>query len=213
MLVRRAFAEASGGPVDEDFLANAYDFFLDYYRAHKLDFTYAYAGVLEALAALHKINKPPSGNAKIMAVLTNVQAVSGLIASGQGTVGKLINQDELYQSALSTVTNLNATAEDVRDAVNHGKSIIADISAGKGTIGKLVREEKLHEEVTTAATNLREILQKINQGKGAVGNLVNDQALLNDARLTLQKLDKATESLEDQGPLSVIGILASPLGF
>jgi phosphoglycolate phosphatase len=71
MLVRRAFAEAAGGPVDEDFLAKAYDFFLDYYRAHKLDFTYAYAGVLEALAALHKINKPPSGNAKIMAVLTN----------------------------------------------------------------------------------------------------------------------------------------------
>ena len=61
--------------------------------------------------------------------------------------------------------------------------------------------------------NLREILQKINQGKGAVGNLVNDPALINDARLTLQKLDKATESLEDQGPLSVIGILASPLGF
>jgi hypothetical protein len=55
MLVRRAFAEAAGGPVDEDFLAAAYDFFLDYYRAHKLDFTYAYAGVLEALAALHKI--------------------------------------------------------------------------------------------------------------------------------------------------------------
>jgi phospholipid/cholesterol/gamma-HCH transport system substrate-binding protein len=150
---------------------------------------------------------------RIMAILTNVQAVSGLIASGQGTVGKLINQDELYNTALSTVTNLNSTAEDVRDAVNHGKSIIADISAGKGTIGKLVREEKLHEEVTTAAMNLREILQKINQGKGAVGNLVNDPALINDARLTLQKLDKATESLEDQGPLSVIGILASPLGF
>jgi phosphoglycolate phosphatase len=71
MLVRRAFAEASGGPVDEDFLAKAYDYFLDYYRAHKLDFTYAYAGVLEALAALHKLHEPPAGTARIMAVLTN----------------------------------------------------------------------------------------------------------------------------------------------
>jgi len=71
MLVRRAFAEAGGGPVDEDFLANAYDFFLDYYRAHKLDFTYAYAGVLDALAALRKLHEPPAGDAKIMAVLTN----------------------------------------------------------------------------------------------------------------------------------------------
>ena len=71
MLVRRAFAESSGAPVGEDFLAKAYDFFLDYYRAHKLDFTYAYAGVLEALAALHKVHEPPAGNARIMAVLTN----------------------------------------------------------------------------------------------------------------------------------------------
>jgi phosphoglycolate phosphatase len=71
MLVRRAFAEATGSPVDEDFLAKAYEFFLDYYRAHKLDFTYAYAGVLEALGALRKLHEPPGGNARIMAVLTN----------------------------------------------------------------------------------------------------------------------------------------------
>jgi phosphoglycolate phosphatase len=71
MLLRRGFAEASGGPVDEDFLAKAYDFFLDYYRAHNLDFTYAYAGVLEALAALHKLHEPEAGIARVMAVLTN----------------------------------------------------------------------------------------------------------------------------------------------
>jgi phosphoglycolate phosphatase len=71
MLLRRGFAEANGGPVDEDFLAKAFDFFLDYYRVHKLDFTYAYAGVLEALAALHKLHEPLAGRARIMAVLTN----------------------------------------------------------------------------------------------------------------------------------------------
>jgi phospholipid/cholesterol/gamma-HCH transport system substrate-binding protein len=150
---------------------------------------------------------------RIMTILTNVQAVAGMIATGQGTVGKLINDDALYNSALSTVTNLNATAEDVRAAVTRGQAIIADINAGKGTVGKLVRDEKLYNEATDAATNLKEILHKINQGKGSVGNLVNDPALINNAKLTLQKLDKATESIEDQGPLSVIGILSSPLGF
>ena len=30
-------------------LRDAYAFFLDYYREHKLDYTYAYDGVLEAL--------------------------------------------------------------------------------------------------------------------------------------------------------------------
>ena len=71
MLVRRAFAKTNGGPVDEDLLAKAFEFFLDYYRVHKLDFTYAYAGVVEALAALHRLHEPPAGAARFMAVLTN----------------------------------------------------------------------------------------------------------------------------------------------
>jgi phosphoglycolate phosphatase len=67
MLVRRALAFEHGSPVSEEFLETAYKFFLDYYRAHKLDFTYAYEGVLEALAALKDLHEQP----RTMAVLTN----------------------------------------------------------------------------------------------------------------------------------------------
>jgi phosphoglycolate phosphatase len=71
MLVRRAFARAYEGPVDEEFLQTAYLFFLDYYRAHKLDFTYAYEGVLEALAALKALHRQHGSPSRSMAVLTN----------------------------------------------------------------------------------------------------------------------------------------------
>jgi phosphoglycolate phosphatase len=65
-LVRRAFA-----PVDEDLLGKAYAWFLDYYREHKLDYTYAYEGVLEALAALRELHDLPGDAGRAMAVLTN----------------------------------------------------------------------------------------------------------------------------------------------
>lgn len=68
MLVRRALAAENGANVDEAFLAKAYEFFLDYYREHKLDFTYAYAGVLEALKVVSAV---PGGGKRAMAVLTN----------------------------------------------------------------------------------------------------------------------------------------------
>ena len=38
--------------------------------------------------------------------ISNIENISGQIASGQGTVGKLIYTDTLYNSALGTVTNL-----------------------------------------------------------------------------------------------------------
>jgi phosphoglycolate phosphatase len=56
MLVRRAFAADDGVEPTEELLAEAYKYFLDYYREHKLDYTYAYEGVLEALDALHKVH-------------------------------------------------------------------------------------------------------------------------------------------------------------
>ncbi len=65
-LMRRAFA-----PVDEDLLGRALTWFLDYYREHKLDYTYAYDGVLEALAALRELHDLPGGAGRAMAVLTN----------------------------------------------------------------------------------------------------------------------------------------------
>jgi phosphoglycolate phosphatase len=77
MLVRRAFATDDGKEPGEEFLADAYKYFLDYYREHKLDYTYAYEGVLEALDALHKVHDqvdaPQRTDAprRAMAVLTN----------------------------------------------------------------------------------------------------------------------------------------------
>ena len=71
MLVRRAFTKADGTPVDEDLLGKAHAWFLDYYREHKLDFTYAYRGVLEALAALRALHDLPCCTSRAMAVLTN----------------------------------------------------------------------------------------------------------------------------------------------
>jgi phosphoglycolate phosphatase len=68
MLVRRALFGVDATEVDEDFLARAYAYFLDYYREHKLDFTYAYQGVLEALAAVRAL---PQGASRSMSVLTN----------------------------------------------------------------------------------------------------------------------------------------------
>ncbi|MGA3345382.1 MAG: HAD-IA family hydrolase [Terracidiphilus sp.] len=71
MLMRRAIFGVNAVEVDEPFLARAYAYFLDYYREHKLDFTYAYNGVLEALAALRDLHDAPSGLGRTMAVLTN----------------------------------------------------------------------------------------------------------------------------------------------
>ncbi len=201
---------------------------------------------------------------KITAVLGNLQTVSDRIAKGEGTIGKLISDDTLYQSTLKTVDTLNKTAADAQGLLADAKGAVgdlkgtfseargfitdakgslgdvknvfgdartaltnasdtllvakqtltdvrSDLQAGKGSLGKLLKDEALYNETTLAMSNLREIMQKINKGQGSVGKLVNDDSLFKNAKMTLQKLDKATEGLEDQGPLSVLGIAVNSL--
>jgi len=154
----------------------------------------------------------------LTATIANVQSVSAQIAAGKGTLGKLISDDALYSTALTTVSNLQNTGDEIKLTLNDARKIITDVNAGQGTLGKLVKDETLYVEATASMANfkdsmanLKEILGKINAGDGTIGKLVNDQEFYRNAKLTLQKVDKATEGLEDQGPLSVVGIIVGGL--
>jgi len=136
--------------------------------------------------------------------ISNIDNITGQIAGGQGTVGKLIYEQTLYNSALDTVSNLQS-------AVASAQQVISGITNGQGTVGKLVTDDTLYTATAASMTNLNQILLKINQGTGTVGQLVNNREFYKNAKLTLQKVDKATDGLEDQGPLSVLGIMANQL--
>ena len=62
MLVRRAL----GDPEDENLFRNALDYFLSYYREHKLDHTVVYEGIPDALKRIQA-----NGAARKLAVLSN----------------------------------------------------------------------------------------------------------------------------------------------
>ena len=92
LLLRRSLAHVQGVDpehVDEELLGRTQTFFLDYYREHKLDFTYAYAGVLEALEALRALHDV---HTRTMAVLTNkpVRPAQG-ICEGLGLAGYFLH--------------------------------------------------------------------------------------------------------------------------
>jgi phospholipid/cholesterol/gamma-HCH transport system substrate-binding protein len=142
----------------------------------------------------------------ITATIANIKNVSSQIAAGQGTIGKLIYDQALHDSALVTVSNLQDTATEVR-------TVVRNVQAGEGTIGKLLTDDTLYKATTASMTNLNSILQKVNQGDGTIGTLVNNKDFYNNAKLSLQKLDKAADGLEDTGPLSVIGIMAGQFGL
>lgn len=155
---------------------------------------------------------------RLTAILGNMQLVSKQIADGKGTIGMLVQDDKLYTAAVETVTNMSQAAiqiqsitDDAKATVAEARKIVSDVSSGQGSLGKLTRDEALYRETTTAMTQLREILEKINKGNGLAGKVVNDETFFKNVKGTLQKVEKATDGLEDQGPISVIGTVIGTL--
>lgn len=152
---------------------------------------------------------------RISGILSNTEIVTAQVArqvtAGEGTIGKLIQDPALYDTALAAVGSLSETAGKIDATLADARGVIGQVSEGQGTLGKLLNDEALYAETTGAMTNLHGILRKINMGQGSVGLLVNDEAFYRNMKVSLQKLDKAAESLEDQGPVSVLGIAVGSL--
>jgi phospholipid/cholesterol/gamma-HCH transport system substrate-binding protein len=99
----------------------------------------------------------------------------------------------------------------LQETAASARLVISNVNAGQGSLGKLLTDDTLYQATTASMTNLNQIMFKINQGNGTIGKLVNDQEFYKNAKMSLQKLDKAADSLEDTGPLSVIGTMVGHL--
>ena len=170
-------------------------------------------GFSEMLAPLSDFMSRNGG--KIDSLIANLEEVSGQIASGEGTVGKLIYEDSLYASAMNTVTNVDEqftlASTELRKVLQEAYDVLHEVNEGQGTIGRLVKEDSIFVQLDEATVHLKEILEKINTGEGTIGQLVNDASFLKNVKMTIQKLERATDTLEDAGPLTVISVIAGGL--
>jgi len=106
-------------------------------------------------------------------LIRRIDHIVSFIDSGQGSIGKLIYDQELYN-------RLNATLNEVQSMVN-------TISSGKGSIGKLINSDELYDKANTAVDNLNKIIDEVQAGNGTVGKFLKDPSLYNNANDTIAK--------------------------
>jgi phospholipid/cholesterol/gamma-HCH transport system substrate-binding protein len=127
------------------------------------------------------------------------------IESGKGSLGKLVRDESLYNEARGTLGEM-------REALTGLRTASKRINEGKGTLGKLVNDEALYNDMRGAVASLNGIMKKVERGEGTLGKLVNDESLYFTAKDSLKKMGKAADQLQEQGPLSIIGMGIQALG-
>ena len=144
-------------------------------------------------------------------VLANLEDITTKLNASEGTLGKLINDDEMYTELMAVVGDLRTASRDMEDALGGAREIISNVQAGEGTLGKLLVDDSIAQNLEITMTNMREFSDKLNSGEGTLGKLVTDDELYNDLRSMLNKADEALGSIDDSGPITAVGAVSGVL--
>jgi phospholipid/cholesterol/gamma-HCH transport system substrate-binding protein len=148
---------------------------------------------------------------KLTETVSNLQEITAKLKNGEGTMGRLINDPKLHDELLASVAEIKQAASDARGFVSDAKGIVADVKGGKGTLGVLLYDEATASNIKLTASNLKDLSAKLNSGQGTLGKLLSDDALYKDVQTMLKKADRAIDGLDDQGPITAVGLAAKSL--
>lgn len=110
------------------------------------------------------------------------------INEGEGTVGKLVNDDELYSSTVSIIQ----TADSSLYAVNKWFSQIINFTDSLNLGIKNIATNIDH-----AITDIRLLIDDFRHGEGIVGKLMSDPATYDSVMTIVDNLIKTTEATKD----------------
>lgn len=148
---------------------------------------------------------------KLSSTVSNLEAITAQIRSGQGTVGKLVYDQTAYDQLVAAVEQFKGAATDARAFVTNTQTLIEQVKSGKGTLGTLIYDEASGENIKVVARNLRELSEKLNNPNSSFGQLITNDTLVRDAQSTLRKVDRAVDGMGDSAPISAVGAVAGQL--
>src|SRR5262245_48293444 len=146
------------------------------------------------------------------------------VKAGKGTVGRLFNDESLYNNLNAAVRDTEDLVVQIRsgqgsagrfindpelynnanDMVKNLKVLSDDIRSAKGTAGKLIEDDELYKRINRLADRVNHsidqldaIVAEVNAGRGTLGKLVRDEQIYNDARAAIARFNTAAERIDN----------------
>ncbi len=144
-----------------------------------------------------------------------VDKIVGLIENGQGSIGKLLVDETLYNNLLAILAQVKGLADtlnsdkgtlgillnnhDLYDqfAATLGRvdSMLQQLQNGEGTAGKLLKDPALYNEAQQTIADVHKLVDNLNAGKGTAGQLLTSDELSNQLKATISKIDSVIDKV------------------
>ena len=155
--------------------------------------------------------------------MADLRDITEMLARGEGTIGKLLSDDQAYERISTISENLAMVSQDIRDgkgslglllsdetlyrdaqsAVANLKDVSTRLKDGKGLLGRLMSEdEELYSDLLQTVSSLRDVATQLREGKGSLGRFIMEEELYEEARLLLNELGAAVDDFRETSPIT-----------
>lgn len=155
-----------------------------------------------------------------------LQEMIDAVSEGKGTLGKLLNDDTMYNNMVEASESMKKIGErldkgegtigkllqndevyDDAQALTANLRKISDrLAAGEGTFGKLVSgDSSVYDDVGATMKSVRSIADSINAGEGTLGKLVRDDKLYDETTSMVEDVRAAIDDLREASPITSFG--------
>ena len=153
------------------------------------------------------MNKAKSMADTLEVLLANLSTASRALAHGKGTLGRLSQDDRLYEQMVS----LTREATSLTERINNNQERISDrlmaltttldsltyqMQHGNGTIARLMSSDELHRNLASSTARLDSILALVESGKGTFGQMMADTTLYQDTKALMASMKRLMAEIE-----------------
>lgn len=148
--------------------------------------------VLDSTVAISINQLTQTGNEllqQINQIATPANQILNKANQGEGTLGQIINNDQLYKSLDETVGETKVTMLKLQNTLEK-------VNNGQGSAGKLLNDPQLYNSLNRTVEQLEIISKDLRSGKGTAGKLLSDDALYTDTRAAIADLRNTARKLD-----------------
>lgn len=114
----------------------------------------------------------------------DLSEIVGKVNKGEGTIGKIVNDDRLYNAAVRITQNADKSLTTLTDRLSEITDIIVNTS---GSVTSIIAN------VDTAIIDIRNLVEDVQKGEGVLGTLIADKNVADSVRIMISNLIKTSE--------------------
>lgn len=137
--------------------------------------------------------------------------ITNSINEGKGTIGLLLNDEQMGDNLKQTITNLKSASQDASRVVADIEEVITSVNNEDNLLNVLVKDsvaasqfkaiianlEQSSQDINLVINNLNDVVLDVKEGEGTFNYLVSDTILVQDIGETVKNIKKGSEMLNE----------------